>query len=165
MKTVSPRFFEEPQPFWDVSPDGFREVFETKVTGMFLVSRAVVPPMLNASSGRIVNISMSESTMTRPGYVPYGPSGAAVEALARIMAAELEATPIRVNMLLPGGPTATGMVPDVISAETRARLLAPEIMGPPIVWLASEEAKGVHNERIVAKDFDDWLTHRRGAQA
>jgi gluconate 5-dehydrogenase len=57
------------------------------------------------------------------------------------------------------------MVPDVISAETRARLLAPEIMGPPIVWLASEEAKGVHNERIVAKDFDDWLTHRRAAQA
>jgi hypothetical protein len=56
-------------------------------------------------------------------------------------------------------------VPDVISAETRARLLAPEIMGPPIVWLASEEAKGVHNERIVAMDFDDWLTHRRGAQA
>jgi NAD(P)-dependent dehydrogenase (short-subunit alcohol dehydrogenase family) len=165
MKTVNPRFLEEPQSFWDVSPDGFREVFETKVTGMFLVSRGVVPLMLNASSGRIVNISMSESTMTRPGYVPYGPSGAAVEALARIMAAELEATPIRVNMLLPGGPTATGMVPDVISAETRARLLAPEIMGPPIVWLASEEAKGVHNERIVAKDFVDWLTHRRGVQA
>src|SRR5690348_766720 len=33
MRTVNPRFLEEPQPFWEVSPDGFRDVFATKVTG------------------------------------------------------------------------------------------------------------------------------------
>ena len=35
-------------------------------------------------------ISMNESTMTRAGFAPYGPSGAGVEALARVMAADLE---------------------------------------------------------------------------
>ena len=36
--------------------------------------------MVAAGAGRIVTISMSEQTMTRRGFVPYGPSGAAVEA-------------------------------------------------------------------------------------
>jgi gluconate 5-dehydrogenase len=33
-------------------------------------------------------------------------------------------------------------------------------MGRPIVWLASKEAQGVHDERIIATDFDDWLARR-----
>jgi hypothetical protein len=36
-----------------------------------------------------------------------------------------------------------------------------ESMGPPIVWLASGEAQGVHGERVVATDFDAWLAQRR----
>jgi gluconate 5-dehydrogenase len=65
-----------------------------------------------------------------------------------------------VNILLPGGATATGMIPDDVSAEVRARLLDPAIMGPPIVWLASEEASDVHDERIVATEFERWLAER-----
>ena len=112
MRTVNPRFMTEPQPFWDVPPAGFRDVLETKATGTFLVARAVVPRMLSAGGGRVVTISMSEQTMTRRGFVPYGPSGAAVEALARVMAADLADTPVTANILLPGGATATGMIPD-----------------------------------------------------
>jgi NAD(P)-dependent dehydrogenase (short-subunit alcohol dehydrogenase family) len=160
MRTVNPRFLSDPQPFWEVAPSGFRDVFETKVTGVFLVARAVVPLMLDAGAGRIVTISMNEATMTRRGFVPYGPSGAAVEALSRIMAAELAGTPVTVNLLLPGGATATGTVPDEVPAERRAMLLDPAIMGPPIVWLASDDAAGVHDERIVARDFERWLTQR-----
>jgi NAD(P)-dependent dehydrogenase (short-subunit alcohol dehydrogenase family) len=157
MRTVNPRFMTAPQPFWDVPDTGFRDVLTTKATGTFLVSRTVVPRMLDAGAGRVVTISMSESTMTRRGFVPYGPSGAAVEALARVMAADLADTPVSANILLPGGPTASGMVPDDIEGEVRARLMDPSVMGPPIVWLASSEATGVHDERIVARDFDGFL--------
>src|ERR1700722_9752959 len=160
MLTVNPRFMTEPQPFWEVPPAGFRDVLETKATGTFLVARAVVPRMLSAGSGRVVTISMNEETMTRRGFVPYGPSGAAVEALARVMAADLADTPVTANMLLPGGATATGMVPDEMPHERRADLLDPAIMGPPIVWLASPDAARVHDERIVARDFDAWLQAR-----
>jgi NAD(P)-dependent dehydrogenase (short-subunit alcohol dehydrogenase family) len=79
MRTVNPRSMTEPQPFWEVPPAGFRDVLETKATGTFLVVRAVVPRMLSAGSGRVVTISMSEQTMTRRSFVPYGPSGVAVE--------------------------------------------------------------------------------------
>ena len=160
MRTVNPRFLTEPQPFWEVPPAGFRDVLETKVTGCFLVARAVVPRMLEAGRGRIVNISMNEQTMTRRGFVPYGPSGAAVEALSRVMAADLQDTPVTVNMLLPGGATATGMIPDDVSAQARERMLDPAIMGPPIVWLASDAAAGVHDQRVVAAEFEAWLSAR-----
>jgi NAD(P)-dependent dehydrogenase (short-subunit alcohol dehydrogenase family) len=160
MRTVNPRFMTEPRPFWEVAPEGFRDVFETKATGTFLVARAVVPRMLRAGGGAVVTVSMSEQTMTRRGFVPYGPSGAAVEALARVMAADLADTPVTANILLPGGPTATGMIPEDMGEELRVTLLDPEVMGAPIVWLASADAAGVHDERIIARDFDAWLAAR-----
>src|SRR5579875_107410 len=155
MRTVNPRFMTSAQPFWRVSPEGFRDVVETKLTGTFLVSREVVPRMLAAGGGRVVNISMNTATMSRVGFVPYGPAGAGVEALSRIMAADLAGTPVTVNILLPGGPTATGMIPPDIAPEARSQLLDPAIMGPPIVWLASPRAAGIHNQRIVASEFRD----------
>jgi NAD(P)-dependent dehydrogenase (short-subunit alcohol dehydrogenase family) len=116
--------------------------------------------MLSAQNGRIVTISMNEHTMTRERFVPYGPSGAGVDALARVMAEDLAGTPVTANILLPGGGTATGMLPEDVPAEIRAVLLDPAIMGPPIVWLASSAADGVHGERIVATTFDEWLSAR-----
>ena len=157
MRTVNPRFMTHPQPFWDLPPGAFRDVVDTKVFGCFLVARAVVPRMLAAGAGRVITISMNESTMVRRGFAPYGPAGAAVEALARVMAADLADTPVTANILLPGGATATGMVPEDVPEEVRARLLDPAVMGPPIVWLASPKAAGVHDQRIVATEFDDWL--------
>jgi gluconate 5-dehydrogenase len=153
MRTVNPRFMSEPQPFWQVGPAGFRDVVETKVVGCFLMARAVVPLMLREGGGRIVNISMNEQTMVRRGFVPYGPAGAGVEALSRVMAADLAGSPVTVNILLPGGATRTGMIPDEASAEVRAAMLDPAVMGPPIVWLASGQAAGVHDRRIVAAEF------------
>ena len=104
---------------------------------------------------------MNHATMTRAGFVPYGPSRAGAESLSRIMAADLRGTPVTVNMLLPGGATRTGMVPDGPAAGLR-NLLEPEVMGPPIAWLASAEAAGVTGERIVAAEFGQWLAAGSG---
>ena len=162
MRTVNPLFMTEPRGFWTVPPDGFRDVIATNLTGYFLVAREVTPRMLGAGGGRIVNISMNHATMTRAGFVPYGPSRAGAESLSRIMAADLRDTPVTVNMLLPGGATRTGMVPDEHAAGPR-NLLEPEVMGPPVVWLASAAAAGVTGERIVATEFGQWLSDRRQA--
>ena len=164
MRTVNPRFLTEPQPLWQVSPAGFRDVVDTKLFGCFLVAREVVPRMLEAGGGRVVTISMNHATMTRRGFTPYGPAGAGVEALARVLAADLTGTPVRANILAPGGATATGMIPEEVPEEVRARLLDPTIMGPPIVWLASPAAAELHDERITATEFEAWLARRtRGA--
>ncbi len=129
MRTVNPDFMTKPAGFWHVSPDGFRDLFSTNVLGYFLVARAVVPLMLAAGHGKIVNISVNEVTMRRRGFTPYGPSRAATDALSRIMAADLTGTGIDVNLLLPGGATRTGMTPDSAPEDVRATWLDPAIMG------------------------------------
>jgi len=161
MRTVNPRFLEEPQPFWKVTPAGFRDIVDTKLVGCFLTAREVVPLMLEHGAGRIVNISMNEETMVRRGFVPYGPSGAGVDAMSRVMAADLAGSSVTVNILLPGGRgTRTGMVAADTPAEVQARLQDPAVMGRPIVWLASQQAAGLHDARIVASEFESWLGAR-----
>jgi NAD(P)-dependent dehydrogenase (short-subunit alcohol dehydrogenase family) len=161
MRTVNPDFMTEPAGFWHVSPDGFRDLFATNVLGYFLVARAVVPHMLEAGRGKIVNISVNEATMRRGGFTPYGPSRAATDALSHIMAADLAGTGIDVNLLLPGGATRTGMTPDSAPEAVRAAWLDPAIMGPPICWLASRASDGITDQRIVATDFSSSTTSWR----
>jgi NAD(P)-dependent dehydrogenase (short-subunit alcohol dehydrogenase family) len=153
MRTVNPHFMTEPIGFWQVTPDGFRDLLVTNVVGYFLVARAVVPHMLQAGHGKIINISVNETTMRRRGFTPYGPSRAATDSLSRIMAADLAGTGIDVNLLLPGGATRTGMVPDSIPPDTQVTWLDPAIMGPPVVWLASPASDGLTDQRIVATEF------------
>jgi NAD(P)-dependent dehydrogenase (short-subunit alcohol dehydrogenase family) len=161
MRTVNPEFLTRPQGFWEVGPDGFREVVTTNLVGYFLVARAVVPVFLDAGGGRIVNISVNQETMIRRGFTPYGPSRAGSEALSRIMAADLRDHSVWVNVLLPGGATRSGMVPDGVPEQVRAQMLDPSVMAAPIRWLCSPAADGTTDERIVARDFDQWLRARQ----
>jgi NAD(P)-dependent dehydrogenase (short-subunit alcohol dehydrogenase family) len=153
MQTVNPRFMTEPQPFWMVEPDRFRDLFATNVTGYFLLAREVAPVMARAGTGKIVNVSVSETTTRRAGFFPYGPSRAATDSASHVMAADLAGTGVTVNLLAPGGATATGMVPDEVADNVRAGLLDPAIMGPPIRWLASTESDGITDYRVIATDF------------
>jgi len=153
MRTVNPDFMTDPMGFWQVSPDGFRDLLITNVFGYFLVARAVVPYMLKAGRGKIVNISVSESTMRRRGFTPYGPSRAATDALSHIMAADLAGTGIDVNLLLPGGATRSGMTPDDAPEDLQATWLDPAIMGPPVCWLASRASDGRTDQRVIATEF------------
>jgi NAD(P)-dependent dehydrogenase (short-subunit alcohol dehydrogenase family) len=163
MATVNPRFLVEPLRFWQVPMAGFRDVLETNLTGYFIAACAIAPRMLAAGSGRIVNVSINHATMRRAGFVPYGPSRAGSEALSRIMAADLAGTGVTVNILVPGQVTATGMLPPDAPRPADFAIADPAIMGPPIVWLASPAAAGVHDQRIAACEFDSWLAQWRAA--
>ena len=153
MKFVNERFMTEPRPFWEADPEAWRMVIDTNITGVFLMTRAVVPGMIARGGGRVINISVSLETMRRRGFSPYGPSKAAMESMSAIWAQELEGTGVTLNLLLPGGATNTGMVPESLPEERRRQLINPEVMGPPAVYLASDEASGINGERIVAIEW------------
>jgi NAD(P)-dependent dehydrogenase (short-subunit alcohol dehydrogenase family) len=153
MRTVNDRFLTEPQPFYDVEPDRFRDLFDTNVLGYFLVARAVVPHLVRAGRGTVVNISINEETTRRRGFVPYGPSRAATDAMSHVMAADLEGTGVDVHLLRPGGATVTGMIPDGLPEAARAQLLDPSVMGPAVRWLCSPESAGRTDLTVTARDF------------
>jgi NAD(P)-dependent dehydrogenase (short-subunit alcohol dehydrogenase family) len=156
MRTVNPKFLNDPMPFWEVPSQGFRDLIDTNLTGYFLVAKEAVPHFLKQHRGRIINISANHETMRRKGFVPYGPSRAGAESLSHIMAQDLASYGITVNLLLPGGATETGMIPDECPPGLRAQLLSPDVMAPPTIFLCSDESQGVHDERIIAKAFAQW---------
>jgi 3-oxoacyl-[acyl-carrier protein] reductase len=141
MKFVNASFMTDPRPFWEADPDAWRMVIDTNVSGVFLMTRSVIPHMLARRAGRIINVSINRETMRRKGFTPYGPSKAALESMNEIWAQDLEGTGITMNLLLPGGATDTG------------------VMGPPAVYLASDEAGGVNGQRIVATEWRKEPSH------
>lgn len=155
MKYVSPDFMTEPTRFWEVEPATWRMVIDTNVNGPFLMARAAAPHMTRAGWGRIVNVSVSHSTMRRSGFSPYGPSKAALESETIIWAQDLKGTGVTVNALLPGGATLTGMVPDSLSQQARSTLLDPAIMVPPLLWLVSNEADAISGRRVTASQWNE----------
>lgn len=157
MRFVSENFLGTPTKFWQIDPAVWRMIIDANVTGPFMMARAAVPHMLKQHWGRIINISMNYETMRRAGFSPYGPSKAALESETIIWAQDLAGTGVTVNSLLPGGATDTGMVPSDIAPELRSRLLRPDILVQPLMWLASEMADGVTGARFVASLWDSSL--------
>jgi NAD(P)-dependent dehydrogenase (short-subunit alcohol dehydrogenase family) len=153
MKYISQRFFTEPSRFWEADPEAWRMVIDTNVNGPFFMARAAVPQMLRQGSGAIINVTMNHETMKRKGFTPYGPSKAALESETIIWAQDLEGTGITVNEILPGSATATGMIPDGLSDELRAKLLRPQIIVPLAVFLASEDGRRLTGRRLTATQW------------
>ena len=131
--------------------------------GTLTLANAVVPEMMREGWGRIVNVTTSLGTMLNAGSPTYGPSKAALEALSAIMAKDLDGTGVTVNVLVPGGITNTPMVSDEAGFE-RAKMIQPEVMGPPLVWLVSDAAVKVIGRRFLAVDWDASLPPEEAAE-
>ncbi|SEQ61265.1 3-oxoacyl-[acyl-carrier protein] reductase [Faunimonas pinastri] len=165
MKYVSDEFLTKPTRFWEADPEAWRLVIDTNVNGPFLMARAAAPAMIAAGSGRILNVSMNHSTMRRAGFSPYGPSKAALESETVIWAQDLAGTGVTVNAILPGGATLTGMIPAGFPEAARAQLLAPEIIVPPLLWLASDASAGFTGRRVDASRWRGDLPAGEAAAA
>jgi NAD(P)-dependent dehydrogenase (short-subunit alcohol dehydrogenase family) len=142
--------------FFDADPDGWQRIVTINAIGAFLMTRFAVAPMRKKGWGRIINVTTSFDTMLAAGFSAYGASKAALEALSASWAKELDGSGVSVNILVPGGPTDTpGFFPP--GQPRPPLLLDPQIMGVPVVWLASAQSDGVSGYRFIARDWDASL--------
>lgn len=136
--------------FWEADRDRWAEALTINVIGTFHMTAAVAPHMTAQAFGRIVNVSTSDRSMVRPTNTPYGPSKAALEAMSKAWAGELEEHGVTVNVLLPGGAADTRMATGV----TRRPLLSAGIMNAAILWLCSDRSDGHTGGRYIGEDWD-----------
>jgi 3-oxoacyl-[acyl-carrier protein] reductase len=137
--------------FYEHDADAWRRAIDANFNGPFMMAKAVAPTLVAQCWGRIVNVVTSHFTMVMDGFSPYGPSKAALEAATVIWSKDLADTGVTVNALLPGGPGNTRMIP------LEDKLVQPEVMMAPIVWLMSEKSNGVTGRRFIAKEWDPAL--------
>ena len=146
------------KPFYEVEADAWRRAVDVNVNGAFLMAKAVTPHLVKQGWGRIVNIETSLYTMMMEGFSPYGPSKAALELATVIWSKDLAGTGVTVNALAPGGPADTRMIPETEIGD-RSKLIAPDVMAAPIVWLMSQQSDGINGRRFIAKEWDAERLH------
>ena len=88
--------------FLELGVAAWRKVFETNVTGVFLLSQAIARGMVARGSGSIVNIASNGGIHATPALAAYGASKAALIHLTKTMAMELGPRGVRVNAIAPG---------------------------------------------------------------
>jgi NAD(P)-dependent dehydrogenase (short-subunit alcohol dehydrogenase family) len=141
----------------DISPELWARFVAVNLSGPFYMAHAAVPDMRVRKFGRIINVTTSYFTMLNPGFSPYGAAKSGLEAWSTSLAGELRGSGITVNVVVPGGPTDTPMVPDDGSME-RSQLIRPEKMAPPMLHLASDAGGLVTGMRFVAAKWNSSLS-------
>lgn len=137
----------------EITPAMWQRFVAVNFSGAWNMTRAAIAHLLAQRWGRIVNVTTSFFTMLRGGFHPYGPCKAGLEAMSAGHAKEFEGTGVTVNVVVPGGPADTPMVPEE-SGLKRKDLIPPAVMVPPILWLCSEAADGITGSRYVAAHWD-----------
>jgi NAD(P)-dependent dehydrogenase (short-subunit alcohol dehydrogenase family) len=161
--SIRPDSWQRPLKFWEITPDQWRRFVAVHTTAPLTLANAVVPEMMRGGWGRIVNVTTSLGTMLNAGSPTYGPSKAALEALSAIMAKDLDGTGVTVNVLVPGGITNTPMVSDE-SGFDRTKMIQPEVMVPPLLWLISDAAGKVTGRRFLGVHWDPALAPKQAAE-
>jgi len=137
--------------FTDIIFDEWRKVIDVNLNGVFHCTQAVLPDMIDAGWGRIVNISSSSTHSGTPYMSHYVAAKSAVNGLTKSLALEYGPAGITVNAVPPGfidtpmlrTAEARGMIRDVqatIDATPVRRMGKPEDIAAACAFLISDEA-------------------------
>lgn len=138
-------------PFLDTSLDLFDRIVAVNLRGTFIVGQEAARLMAQGGGGSIVNIASVSGMRGNVGRAAYGASKGGVVVLSQVMAVDLAAHGIRVNVVAPG-PIDTPLVaamhdPAIREAWTRAvplrRYGSPEEVAAAAAFLCSDEASFV----------------------
>lgn len=138
-------------PIHEVTPEAWKKIMAVNVDGVLFGMQAVLPYMIEAKAGSIVNVSSIWGSVAVPGAAAYHASKGAVRTLSKNAAMTYAHQGIRVNSIHPG-IIATPHVVDVqersitevvISKTPMGRMADPRELANGVLFLASDEASFV----------------------
>ncbi|MGE7926616.1 3-oxoacyl-ACP reductase FabG [Lysinibacillus xylanilyticus] len=138
-----------------MTEDQFQQVLDVNLTGVFHCTQEVIPHMVAAGGGKIINTSSVSGVYGNVGQTNYAATKAAIVGMTKTWAKELGRKGINVNTVAPGF-TETDMVkkmPENVLAQMRSvvplqRLGTPRDIANAYLFLASDEASYVHGHTL-----------------
>ena len=134
-------------PFMQITEEQWDRIMQVNLKSVLICTQAVLPDMLDAKWGRIINVSSSSAQTGAQTMVHYSASKGGVIAFTKSLAQELAPTGITVNNVPPGFVDTPMMraglgdkVDHIIAASPMKRAGRPEDMAGAIAFLASEDA-------------------------
>ena len=167
---IDPERFRRIQPrkFWELSDEVIQTVMDTNYIAADQMGRRVASILVTQGWGRIINVTTKLDTMNRAGSLPYGSSKAALEMATEIWAKELAGTGVTVNIVNPGaGANTPGMAQEMrdwSDAGRAPRLVEPDEMVPPLLYVVSPAADAVNGYRFDALTWDTALSPPEAAR-
>ena len=134
-------------PVGHIEPKAWDEVIATNLTANWRLIRSLDPLLRKSEAGRAIFVTCSAARDLAPYWGAYAASKAALEAMARIYAAELGITKAKANLVDPG-ILATRLRTKGFPGEDRSKLRQPEEATEPFVALA--EARSQANGDLVS---------------
>jgi len=133
-------------PLWELPPEAWRRVIEVNLIGPYLTCRAMVPHMVAAGYGRIVNIASIAGKEGNPNASHYSASKAGLVALTKSLGKELATTGVLVNCITPAAAKTEMFaqmrqehIDYMLSKIPMNRFVAVDEIAAMAAWLASSE--------------------------
>ena len=147
----------QPKPFMQIDNDEFDKVMTVNARGVHQATKAVVPAMLRAGGGKVVNIASGTFYYGPPGLSHYTASKGAVIALTRGFGRELGDKNIQINAIAPGLTESEAMIgntgfdpargPTVASRSIKREMVPEDLLGS-LMYLITPDSDFVTGQTL-----------------
>lgn len=154
-------------PFAKTSPDLWRDVLDTDLTGAFLCIAQVLKTMAASDFGRIVNIASTAGLSGYPYIAAYCAAKHGLIGLTRALAREFARSPVTINAVCPGytdtdivtgavagivaktGRSADAALAELVAHNPQGRLIQPREVAETVAWLCLPSSASVSGQSII----------------
>ena len=137
-----------PVPITQLDVKKWDYTIAVNLRGPFLVTKSVLPVMIEQRSGSIINVSSMVGRVAYANFIAYATSKWGLEGFTQTLAAETRSSNIRINSVEPGY---------VATKLTGYQGSQPESVTDVFVYLASEEANGITGKMLSSSGWKSQL--------
>ena len=141
------------EPITNYPPAAWDDVLRVNLTGIFLITRAILPSMQTRRRGSIINVTSGVGRRGKARWGAYAVSKGGVEVFTQILADEVGEFAIRVNAVNPAA-TRTEMRAKAYPQEDPLTLPTADQIVPLFLYLASDASASINGQSLEARD---WL--------